>query len=174
MKKQSSNHLRWQPSALLVRKVLKKTAPLYQLKFDNRNTWWLSAEGGIRWQRTYGADGGVSYRLNLAGILQYFTYIWGDRLGIGTKGNGELGTGLKFGLVRMPADPDDMRIEFNGSVGYQSEEMTYTALLNFVFHWNSESQYNLFPLSLVLPHHHFQQFQIRSFLQKLDIPHLYP
>lgn len=117
--------------------------PFFKLQFDSRDTWWLNLEGGVKWEKVYETDEAVDYHLQLAGVLsfltniidetQYFTYSWGATLGIGSSGESEPGIAFRFGLKRQPKDVSKMRIEVGGSAGYQAEELTYSALLSFIF-----------------------------------------
>ncbi len=117
--------------------------PEFTLQFDSRNTWWLNLEGGLKWEKIYELEQEIDYRLMLAGALtfltnisdekQYFTYIWGSTLGIGSSGDDEFGGEVRLGLKRRPKDGSKMRVELAGSAGYQSEVFIYSALLNFIF-----------------------------------------
>ena len=117
--------------------------PWYTLDFESRDTWWLNIEGGLRWQKIYELDNEIDYRLRMAGAVtfltnvsdedQYFTYEWGRTLAIAGSGDSEPGVALRMNLRRQPKDTSRMQMELGGSVGYQSEEITYSALLSFLF-----------------------------------------
>lgn len=117
--------------------------PWLTLDLDSRDTWWLNVEGGFRWNKVYELDNEIDYHLRMDGAItfltnvsdedQYLTYDWGRTLGIPGSGDSEPGLAFRMNLRRQPKDTNRMRIELGGSVGYQSEEVTYSALLSFLF-----------------------------------------
>ena len=117
--------------------------PLLTLDFESRDTWWLNLEGGLKYEKIYEASENHHYDFLAAGVInmltnisdeeQSFTYYWGDTLAIDSKGETEPGLAFRLGVKRRPVDQSKMRVELLGSAGYQSELVTYSGLLNFVF-----------------------------------------
>jgi len=122
-----------------------KGFPLLTLDFDARTSWWLMAEGGLRYTHWFREKSVSPLKLRAAGVLTYldnfndeaqrFTYFWGDTLELPTYGGGDFGAALRLSLKQQPKDPTRTHVSIACSAGFLAETVNYSAAATLMVPW---------------------------------------